>query len=143
MTTWTREHDAVIARECEGKTVYTWDDLMPIYANTEEPSWPNRSGIELHRKRIPDELFHMKHPSCDISRYSTDLAACFRAAEAWKAIDVDRRGYSTMSASSSQPTAICWTSPRCLVGEDLYQGQGKEPSQALAWALYNAVKGIK
>ena len=121
MTTWTREHDDLIARVAEG-------------------------GIAQQEKGIPARLWKYKFPDGrreHLPTYSTDLAACFRAAEAWKAIDVDRRGYSTMSASSSQPTAICWTSPRCLVGEDLYQGQGKEPSQALAWALYNAVKGIK
>lgn len=136
MSEWTREHDAVIARECE--------DVGEIFKGNQD--WP--LGGWCGMKHNPMDLYYVDgdehgHAPVGVDRYSTDLVACFRAAEAWKAIDVDRRGYSTMSASSSQPTAICWTSPRCLVGEDLYQGQGKEPSQALAWALYNAVKGTK
>lgn len=121
MTTWTREHDAVIARECEGTTFdatnYTYESKPSI--ETGDVVW------------LP------------IPSYSTDLAACFRAAEAWKNVDIDRRCYSVTSAGNAQPTAMCWISPHSLRGEHIYHGHDEEMAGALSWALYNAVKGTK
>jgi len=140
MSEWTREHDAVIARECEGKTVYTWDDLMPIYANTNEPSWPNRSGLELHRKRIPDELFHMKHPSCTIPHYSIDLAACVQAAEAWRKKGKDNQWIveSPTTGDTELFEAIVWGP----YGQDGLE-HGPTFAAALSAALCQACGGIK
>jgi len=125
MTTWTRENDAVIARECE-KIPLQWSCKMNDY---------------IYEGKICTKTGHMVWFS--IPHYSTDLAACFRAAEAWKNVDIDRRCYSVTSAGNAQPTAMCWISPHSLRGEHIYHGHDEEISAALAWALYNAVKGTK
>jgi len=115
MSEWTRQHDAVLAWECEGmRTEGLWSTL------------PSGRG----QVRTP--------------QYSTDLAVCFRAAEEWrKRLNVFLQ--ITISTGRSGNTKADVN----VVGDGGMSVDGETergpmtPSQALAWALYNAVKGTK
>jgi len=122
MTTWTREHDAVIARECEGlafdATDYTYESKPS--AETGDVVW------------LP------------IPHYSTDLAACFRAAEAWrKRLNVFLQITISTGQSGNTKASVNVVGNRGLSIDGETEREPMSPSQALAWALYNAVKGTK
>jgi len=137
---WSREHDRVIAEKCEEITVYAWDDLMPVYASVEEPSWPNRAGCELHRKRIPDELFSGKHPSMTIPHYSTELHAIFRATEAWIDKNPDHRWMEIGRYTCDTDGKYLASLAEIWLGDPTnYHGKADTVAAALAWALYKAV----
>ncbi len=64
--TWTRAHDAWLARECEGLEV------------------SDRYGSDWHEIRAG-------RPWKPVAHYATDPADCIRAAEAWQVAGPDRR----------------------------------------------------
>ena len=110
---WTREHDAWIARECD--------------------------GMKAQKERgMPERLWKWKGTNyygyCP--SYSTDIAACIRAAEAWR-----KRG-------EGRTVKIEWEGPDVKAGlGDRVGGwhQWFSPCDraalALAWALYRATGG--
>lgn len=65
--TWTRAHDAWIAKHCEGLDVIEQDGLYLIFAG-----WCGKYQQE------PEKLFK------NVYSYNTDPAAAIRAAEAWR-----------------------------------------------------------
>ncbi len=114
--TWTRQHDVWIARECE--------------------------GLEVQKERgLPEYLWRYKRSDgCLIAlpSYSTDPAACIRAAEAWRN-QKPGRSYETRSRiddefGTSPASAVCFSRTNQIAGG----GQGES---AFAQALYRATGG--
>ena len=152
MTDWTREHDAVIALECES--------VGEIFKGNQ--NWPHDGFGSM--KRNPMDIYYVAgdengHAPVSVPRYSTDLAACFRAAEALRAKDESLCiGINSSDISSGWFGWINFDNQN--IDQDgnpipftrngvLYDTwpnineYGATPSAALAWALYNAVKGTK
>ena len=122
MTTWTREHDDLIARVAEG-------------------------GIAQQEKGIPARLWKYKFPDGrreHLPTYSTNLAACFRAAEAYaKQHNAHMNATISIGRSGNVKAEVNMIALGGLYIEGETEREPMTPSQALAWALYNAVKGIK
>ncbi len=122
MTTWTREHDAVIARECEGIGVVGDYEMVNVIPGA------GACGV----------------PLLPIPNYSIDITACFRAAEVWRkkldrSMQVDL--FTNRNGKTRASIILTSGSAKYLYSET---SEGTyTPSQALALALYNAVKGTK
>lgn len=79
---WTREHDAHIARECE--------------------------GFEVHRDARGEFYHKTSHNVTLVPQYNTDEAKLKRAAEAWRSRDEFARSYLVQSKKGSEPAwAMC------------------------------------
>lgn len=130
MTAWTREHDATLARECEGIEVCHG---IPSFQEVV-------GGFLVIPVKELGEADYIDRRMVGIPRYSTDITACLRAAEAWKDVDKNNRGYEIRSMGSENVRAQCWEN---VHGDSVRIGIGDTPAQALAWALYWTVKGTK
>ena len=113
---WTREHDAVIAEKCDGQKAPL--GKSPLSRSSWEKYLPN---------------------------YNTDIAACIRAAEAWRKQDEMRRSYGVISpvailGSPLWEGYVNWWDRGTVADVDSSIGcDGPTPAAALAWALYKAV----
>lgn len=115
---WTRQHDAHIARECEG--------LKPI-----------------REKGMPEHLWkwnlmgrHSGQVKADyLSHYSTDIAACIRAAESWVKAGPDLR------IDFHVDRKYKWA--QVCTGERWSSAHEETICAALAWALYRATGGME
>jgi len=112
---WTRQHDAWIARECEGLEVRALD-LSP----SGEPCafW----------------VWSLDKPNHLVSSYNTDPAACIRAAEAWRRkgkLRIVRLSLHSRGCSARLYDGLNW----------INEGPHTEPAAALAQAFYRATGG--
>ncbi len=131
MTEWSRANDRVIAEKCEGlKLQYSVDVEDYLY----EGSPSTETG---------DRIWFAA-PS-----YSTDLAAVFRASEAWRKQDDDVDRTITISSAVERmdlPFRV-EASENYRDGENYewrtFNGSGDTYAEALAWALYKAVGGAE
>lgn len=118
---WTRKHDRIIAERCEGLTTVE----------------PFHGGDYRIVRRFQQTAFGETWDSASwtpLPHYNTDIAACFRAAEAWRrqqpgrkyaiysAVDGPRQTYPPIITLLDSPE------PRKYVSETLHE------------ALYEAVK---
>ena len=118
--TWTREHDRILAARCENLRI-----MDPTHVE--------------HRERGGEAGWHDRVP---LDHYDTDIAACIRAAEAWRKQDSYTRAWG-LSVDETEDGGLdsAWTK-FLLDGEDRWDrtsGAG-ETAAALAWALWEAVK---
>jgi len=124
MTTWTREHDAVIARECEGLTV----------------EFDGGRGLRVVIKSVFSQ---------PVAYYNINLSAIARAGEAWrtKNEDIDRTIQVNSPVERMGLPFRVECSENYRVGENYewrtFKGEAEDETLARAWALYNAVKGTK
>ena len=73
-------------------------------------------------------------------RYDTDIAACFRAAEAWR-----KRNPSERKWAIDSPWGVLdnfEAGAREGWNEKRWTAAGATPADAIAWALYEAVKDV-
>lgn len=113
---WSREHDALIARVAEG---LTQSEVDP--------------GVWTAPARLATYL-----PS-----YNTDIAACIRAAEAWRTHRPKiEREWTLSSPSADWPeySAKCEDSTGEL---QEWFGNADTPAKSLAWALWKACGGVE
>ena len=121
--TWTREHDALIARVAEQRTV-----LGPDYRTVKEPHWLHHSGD--YYDWIPN--------------YLTDLTAIARAVEAWKQQSPKLRWWGIRRESvihgwcRQGKTESMWGEAH-VYGEHV----GETVAEAMAWALWRACGGVE
>ena len=142
MTTWTREHDAVIARECEG--------VGEIFKGNQ--NWVHDGFGSM--KHNPMDMYYVAgdehgHAPVGVPHYSTDLSAIARAGEAWrtKDEDIDRTIQVNSPVERMGLPFRVECSENYRVGENYewrtFKGGAEDETLARAWALYNAVKGTK
>jgi hypothetical protein len=115
--TWTRAHNAWIARECEGLDEYKGRDIRG--------AWVLRDG---------------SIGTCP--NYNTDPAACIRAAEAWKAQRPNNRWWGVRHEGDHFAWACessAGASERVAVNSG--HGEGESVPAVLASALYIATGG--
>lgn len=128
---WSRSHDAWIAEKCEGWVVWQGDKGV----------WYGHPPDQPERWRA-------------VSSYSTDIAACIRAAEAWKVKDkgIDRTVGITLGIVNIGMPATATVAENYLHKERYlwryYEGiagdKDTEPSAAaIAQALYRATGGTE
>lgn len=115
MEQWTRKHDAHIAEKCEGLEVFFFADDNPHEMRDGAPYRP-------------------------VSTYNLDIAACIRAAEAWRTKDQVSRWWKVESPMIGNLFSAY------AIGEQWHEYWGQEAdtlSAALAWALYRATERLK
>lgn len=124
MSTWTREHDATLARECEGLTVES----------------DGGRGLRV----VVNGVFEKP-----VAYYNQHLAATARAGESWrtKDADIDRTIQVNSAVERMGLPFRVDCSENYRVGDNYewrtFKGEADNESEARAWALYNAVKGTK
>lgn len=111
MSSWTRAHDAWIARECEG--------LEVDYA-------PTPAAPEFYACFPPGKQYQWRQ----VPNYLTDPAAAIRAAEAWAAKDSEYRSWTLARAGTLLG--------QCMDDGHHYIHEGEA---GLAWSLYDATGG--
>ena len=127
---WTRAHDAHIARECEGLEI---EYRVSGVGNSGPVDWCVKSPMPFTpHGGEPEDVW------VPIKTYSTDIAACIRAAEAWR-----KRG-------EGRTVKIEWDGPDVKAGlGDRVGGWHQwfspcdKAATALAWALYRATERRK
>lgn len=119
--TWTREHDAWLARHCEGL------DIIP-----NGPDYVTFGGYYSRVSEAPEELYK------PISSYFTDPAAAIRASEAWRKKE-SGRWYECRSVFTRKDGTEVIAMAQCFKWEKIVGiGDGEA---ALAKALYRATGG--
>ena len=118
---WTREHDAWIARECEG-----------LHPRIENGLYGDKWVVE-HRERGGEAGWHS---TLDMGHYNTDIAACIRAAEAWR----QKREGRTVKIEWEGPDVKAGLGDR-VGGWHQWFSPCDRVALALAWALYRATGG--
>lgn len=118
---WTRAHDAHIAKHCEGLSVE--GEKIVIRYPEDKDGWQSTSWYQL-------------------PHYSTDIAACIRAAEAWKAQRPNNRWWGVRHEGDCFAWA-CESSAdaRERVSVNSGHGEGESVAVALVTALYIATGG--
>jgi hypothetical protein len=131
--TWTREHDALIARVAEGAEIRTCDEAMNAHRVTSP-------GARKHYRETGGNHWYVTPDgeSMPVSNYNTDIVACLRAAEAWRKQEPRIRAYEIESPRSEGGafTGVASSAPDFNLEE-----AGATAAEALAAALYFACGG--
>ncbi len=139
LMTWSREHDRVIAEKAEGLETTQSTNGLGVVDYTTRMTLPSAFGY-----------FGNTDPVVVVSSipdYSTDLAAVFRASEAWRKQDYEDRIWSITSPESGKYKTVGeefdkykWVARFTRTGLNVVWHENW-PASAIAWSLWSACGG--